>query len=141
MSENNENNEEMDQEITPGTPEFEKMVFRLNEGVNAENLQVLNYNGNELHAIQDGVYTQPVYINENFNLFFLITQLIGEDWIVAFSQATIENENEITDFSEAIPTGTGLNMLGAQSPEDANRVLQYFNTLVDANRGEWRLIQ
>ncbi|KRM57225.1 hypothetical protein C5L31_001572 [Secundilactobacillus malefermentans] len=140
MSENN-GHDETNEEITPGSPEFEKMVFKLSQGVNAENLSVLNYNGNELHEIQEGVYTQPVYITDDFNLFFLVIKLIGEDWIVAFAHATIENNNEITDFSEALPTGVGLNMLGEKSPEDANNVLQYFNTLVEANRGEWRLIQ
>lgn len=32
-------------------------------------------------------------------------------------------------------------MLGEVSPDDANNLLQYFNTLSDANRGEWRLLQ
>ena len=42
---------------------------------------------------------------------------------------------------EPIPTGEGLNKLGEVSPDDANNLLQYFNTLSDANRGEWRLLQ
>lgn len=128
-------------EITPGTPQFAKMVFKLNDAVTDENLAVLNYNGNELTQIDEGVYAQPAFVNDDFNLFFVITQLIEEDWIVAFSKATIENESEITDLSEPIPTGEGLNMLGEVSPDDANNLLQYFNTLSDANRGEWRLLQ
>ncbi|ANZ61860.1 hypothetical protein AYR62_04950 [Secundilactobacillus paracollinoides] len=128
-------------ELTPGTPEFEKMVFKLNQEVNAENLAILNYDGNELQQIEEGVYAQPAYVADDFNLFFIVTQLIEDDWIVAFSQATIENESDITDLSEPIPTGKGLNMLGNQSPDDANKLLQYFNTLSDANRGEWRLLQ
>ncbi|MTV81292.1 hypothetical protein [Secundilactobacillus folii] len=129
------------QEITPGTPEFAKMVFKLNEAVTEENLTVLNYNGNELTQIDDGVYAQPAYVADDFNLFFVITQLIEQDWIIAFSKAKIENESEITDLSEPIPTGQALNMLGEVSPDDANNLLQYFNTLTDANRGEWRLLQ
>jgi hypothetical protein len=128
-------------EITPGTPQFAKMVFKLNDAVTDENLAVLNYNGNELTQIDEGVYAQPAFVNDDFNLLFVITQLIEEDWIVAFSKATIENESEITDLSEPIPTGEGLNMLGEVSPDDANNLLQYFNTLSDANRGEWRLLQ
>lgn len=128
-------------EITPGTPQFAKMVFKLNDAVTDENLAVLNYNGNELTQIDDGVYAQPAYVTDDFNLFFVITQLIEEDWIIAFSKATIENESEITDLSEPIPTGEALNMLGEQSPDEANNLLQYFNTLSDANRGEWRLLQ
>lgn len=134
-------NDDEQVEITPGTPEFGKMVFKLTNAPTAESLPVLNYNGNELQEIEDGVFSQPAYVDDNFNLFFIITQLIGEDWIVTFSKATIENESDITDLSEPIPTGEGLNMLGEVSPEDANNLLQYFNTLADANRGEWRLLE
>ncbi|HJE86686.1 hypothetical protein KB236_04385 [Levilactobacillus brevis] len=140
MAEDNQNNQD-NVEITPGTEEFGKMVFRLNNPVNAENLSVLNYNGAELEQIQDGVYAQPAFVSDDFNLFFVVTQLIGDDWIVAFSKATIENGNEITDLSDPLPTGEGLNLLGQVSADDANNLLSYFGTLVDAKRGEWRLIQ
>ncbi|HJE45555.1 hypothetical protein [Levilactobacillus namurensis] len=128
-------------EITPGSKEFGKMVFRLNNPVNAENVSVLNYNGAELEEIQDGVYAQPAFVSDDFNLFFVVTQLIGDDWIVAFSKATIENGNEITDLSDPLPTGEGLNLLGQVSAKDANNLLSYFGTLTDAKRGEWRLIE
>lgn len=140
MAEDNQNNQD-NVEITPGTEEFGKMVFRLNNPVNAENISVLNYNGAELEQIQDGVYAQPAYVSDDFNLFFVVTQLIGDDWIVAFSKATIENGNEITDLSDPLPTGEGLNLLGQTSADDANNLLSYFGTLVDAKRGEWRLIE
>ncbi|KRL97651.1 hypothetical protein ACUIJQ_05455 [Levilactobacillus hammesii] len=140
MAEDNQNNQD-NVEITPGTEEFGKMVFRLNNPVNAENVSVLNYNGAELEQIQDGVYAQPAYVSDDFNLFFVVTQLIGDDWIVAFSKATIENGNEITDLSDPLPTGEGLNLLGQTSADDANNLLSYFGTLVDAKRGEWRLIE
>ncbi|GEO68482.1 hypothetical protein [Levilactobacillus acidifarinae] len=136
-----EDNQQDDVEITPGSKEFGKMVFRLNNPVNAENVSVLNYNGAELEQIQDGVYAQPAFVSDDFNLFFIVTQLIGDDWIVAFSKAKIENDNEITDLSDPIPTGEGLNMLGQVSADDANHLLSYFGTLVDAKRGEWRLIE
>ena len=71
----------------------------------------------------------------------MVSQLIEDDWIVAFTEATIENETEITDLSDPIPTGEGLNLLGEHSPNDANQLLKYFETLVEAKRGEWRLIQ
>ncbi|KRK39163.1 hypothetical protein [Levilactobacillus parabrevis] len=140
MAEDNQNNQD-NVEITPGTEEFGKMVFRLNNPVNAENISVLNYNGAELEQIQDGVYAQPAYVSDDFNLFFVVTQLIGDDWIVAFSKATITNGNEITDLSDPLPTGEGLNLLGQTSADDANNLLSYFGTLVDAKRGEWRLIE
>ncbi|KRN02768.1 hypothetical protein FD13_GL001487 [Levilactobacillus senmaizukei DSM 21775 = NBRC 103853] len=136
-----EENNQDNVEITPGSKEFGKMVFRLNNPVNAENVSSLNYNGAELEEIQDGVYAQPAFVSDEFNLFFVVTQLIGDDWIIAFSKATIENGNEITDLSDPIPTGEGLNMLGDASADDANNLLSYFGTLVDAKRGEWRLIE
>lgn len=64
-------NDDETMEITPGTPEFAKMVFKLNDAVNDENLAVLNYNGGELTQIDDGVFAQPAYVNDDFNLFFL----------------------------------------------------------------------
>jgi len=97
MAEDKQNNQEDPEniEITPGTEQFGKMVFRLNNPVNAENVSILNYNGAELEQIQDGVYAQPAFVSDDFNLFFVVTQLIGDDWIVAFSKATIENGKEI----------------------------------------------
>ncbi|BAN06923.1 hypothetical protein FC61_GL000262 [Levilactobacillus brevis ATCC 14869 = DSM 20054] len=140
MAEDKQNNQD-NIEITPGSKEFGKMVFRLNNPVNAENVSILNYNGAELEEIQEGVYAQPAFVSDDFNLFFVVTQLIGDDWIVAFSKATIENGNEITDLSDPLPTGEGLNLLGQVSADDANNLLSYFGTLADAKRGEWRLIE
>ena len=140
MAEDKQNNQD-NIEITPGSKEFGKMVFRLNNPVNAENVSILNYNGAELEEIQEGVYAQPAFVSDDFNLFFVVTQLIGDDWIVAFSKATIENGNEITDLSDPLPTGEGLNLLGQVSADDANNLLSYFDTLADAKRGEWRLIE
>ncbi|MCM6797590.1 hypothetical protein [Levilactobacillus brevis] len=140
MAEDKQNNQD-NIEITPGSKEFGKMVFRLNNPVNAENVSILNYNGAELEEIQEGVYAQPAFVSDDFNLFFVVTQLIGDDWIVAFSKATIENGNEITDLSDPLPTGEGLNLLGQVSADDANNLLSYFGTLADAKCGEWRLIE
>ncbi|CAI2608639.1 hypothetical protein AKUA2103_08540 [Apilactobacillus kunkeei] len=130
-----------EQEVTPGTEEFNKMVFKLSESMNDDIKQALSYNGNQLEEIQDGIYVMPVYVTDDFNIFFVVSQLIEDDWIVAFTEATIENETEITDLSDPIPTGEGLNLLGEHSPNDANQLLKYFETLVEAKRGEWRLIQ
>ncbi len=130
-----------EQEVTPGTEEFNKMVFKLSESMNDDTKQALSYNGNQLEEIQDGIYVMPVYVTDDFNIFFVVSQLIEDDWIVAFTEATIENETEITDLSDPIPTGEGLNLLGEHSSNDANQLLKYFETLVEAKRGEWRLIQ
>jgi hypothetical protein len=130
-----------EKEVTPGTEEFEKMVFKLNDDVNDDNLGALSYDGNLLQHVGGNVYVMPAYVDNDFNLFIVVSQLIEEDWIIAFTQATLHGEHEVTDLSEPIPTGKGLNMLGEYSAEDANQLLNYFETLVDANRGEWKLIQ
>jgi len=43
---------------------------------------------------------------------------------IAFSKATIENDNEITDLSEPLTTGKGLNLLGQKSPEDVQQIIE-----------------
>ncbi|UDM31661.1 hypothetical protein [Lentilactobacillus laojiaonis] len=134
-------NENENFEVVPGSEEFSKMLFKLNEPLNDRNLSILNYGGNSLQEIQDNLFTMPAYIADNFNLFFIVSPLIESDWVIAFSTATIENGNEITDLSEPMTTGEGLNMLGEVSPEDANQLLKYFNTLVEANRGQWRMVE
>ncbi|PWG00725.1 hypothetical protein [Levilactobacillus bambusae] len=134
-----QNNDE-NVEIQPGSDEFAKMVFRLNGPITDENQSLFNYNGGQLQEIQEGVYAEPAFVNGDLNMFFVIAQLIGEDWIISFSQATIEDENQITDLSDPIPTGQGLNMVGSISGDDANQILQYFQTLIDTNHGEWRML-
>lgn len=130
-----------EKEVTPGTEEFGKMVFKLNGDMNDDTKGALAYNGNQLEEIQDGVYVMPIYVDEEFNIFLVVTKLIEDDWIVAFTEATFESEDVINDLSDPIPTGEGLNLLGEHSPNDANQLLKYFETLVEAKRGEWRLIQ
>lgn len=127
-------------EVVPGTDEFEHMLFKLNMEVTPNEITTLNYNGNELQQVQDGLFAMPAYVQEDFNLFFIVSKLVEDDWVMAFSTATIENDNEITDLSEPMTTGKGLNVLGGVSPEDANNLLKYFNTLADAGRGEWRMV-
>lgn len=139
MADENNNNEEV--EIIPGSKEFDQMLFKLNGEMNADDISVLNYGGNEFQEIQPNFYAMPAFIADNFNLFFIVAPLIEDDWVVAFSTAKIENENEITDLSEPMTTGQGLNQLGAVNPDEANNLLKYFNTLVDANRGEWRMVE
>jgi hypothetical protein len=134
-----QNNDEI--AVVPGTDEFEKMLFKLNKPVDADDLSVLDYNGGHLQPVQDGLYAMPAYVTDDFNLFFIVSQLVENDWVIAFSNATIENGNEITDLSEPMTTGKGLNLLGQKSPDDANKLLKYFNTLGEANRGEWRMVE
>lgn len=128
-------------EVTPGTEQFTKMVFKLNGDLDDSTIKSLEYNDNRVEEIQDGIFVMPVYVEEQFNIFLVVSKLIEDDWIVAFTQATIENGTEITDLSDPIPTGEGLNMLGDQNADEANQLLKYFETLVEAKRGEWRLIQ
>ncbi|GAF35147.1 hypothetical protein [Lentilactobacillus farraginis] len=141
MADNNNNHNDDEVSVVPGTPEFEKMLFKLNKPVTDDNLGDLDYNEGRLQAVQDGLYAMPAYVTDDFNLFFIVSQLVEDDWVIAFSHATIENDHEITDLSEPMTTGKGLNELGEKSPADANKLLKYFNTLAEANRGEWRMVE
>lgn len=103
-------------EVTPGTTEFDKMIFKLLEPVSDLEIKSLEFNGDHFNEVQAGVYVMPAIMSENLNLFFLISQLIGSDWIIAFSKATVENQIDVTDLSEPMPTGKGLNLLGSECP-------------------------
>lgn len=117
MTDKNSDNTNKDDEVAvvPGTDEFAKMLFKLNQPVTADNLSVLDYNGGHLQPVQDDLYAMPAFVTDDFNLFFIVSQLVEEDWVIAFSNATIEKGNEITDLSEPMTTGKGLNMLGQKS--------------------------
>ncbi|XIF19689.1 MAG: hypothetical protein AJITA_00367 [Acetilactobacillus jinshanensis] len=130
-------------EITPGSPKFNKMVYRMIKPVNDDILQSMDYGGNHLQEIQTGVFAMPVYVKKDFNLFMIVGKLVAKDWVAVFSQATIKHKNEVTvtDLSNPFPTGKGLNMLGAHDPKSATHLLKYFQTLVDAKYGEWRLVK
>lgn len=128
-------------EVTPGTTEFDKMIFKLLEPVNDLEIENLEFNGEHFDKVQNGVYVMPAVMSENLNLFFLISQLIGSDWIIAFSKATVENQIDVTDLSEPIPTGKGLNLLGSEYPIVANQILDYFSELFKKGKGEWKMIK
>ncbi|WP_429970805.1 hypothetical protein ACQW5G_07340 [Fructilactobacillus sp. Tb1] len=128
-------------EVTPGTTEFDKMVFKLLEPVNKTEIKSLELNGEHFNEVQNGVFVMPAIMDSDFNLFFLVSQLIGNDWIIAFSEATIENQIDVTDFSEPMTTGEGLNQLGAESPIVANQILDYFSNLAANGKGEWKMIK
>lgn len=141
MAENNNNQNNDEISVVPGTDEFEKMLFKLNTPVTKDNLGALDYNGSRLQPVQNDLYAMPAFVTDDFNLFFIVSQLVEDDWVIAFSNAKIENGNEITDLSEPVTTGKGLNLLGQKSPADANKLLKYFNTLAEAKRGEWRMVE
>ncbi|USS86557.1 hypothetical protein [Fructilactobacillus cliffordii] len=130
-----------DEAVTPGTPEFDKMMFKLKQPINAVNQTQFQFNDQQLTEIQPGIYVLPVYVQDDFNLFLVGGRLVQSDWVLAFSHGTIEAGNQVTDLSEPIPTGDGLNQLGVQSPTSANDLLEYFDQLVQAGVGEWNLIK
>ncbi|USS87351.1 hypothetical protein M3M39_04310 [Fructilactobacillus hinvesii] len=130
-----------DQAVTPGTPEFDKMMFKLSQPINAVNQTQFQFQEQQLTEIQPGIYVLPVYLSSDFNLFLAGAQLVQSDWVLAFSKGTVENGNQVTDLEEPIPTGEGLNQLGVREPNVANDLLEYFDHLADAGVGEWRLIK
>ncbi len=77
MADNNNNQSDNDEiAVVPGTDEFEKMLFKLNTPVTEDNLGVLDYNNGHLQPVQDGLYAMPAYVTDDFNLFFIVLNLL-----------------------------------------------------------------
>ncbi len=136
-------NHENNLTVTPGTPKFDHLVFRLNHRLTDDNLQLFDYRGNHFQRIQKGVFVMPIYLSKKFNLFMVAAKLVEDDWILAFAKAKIrpEKHREVTSLLDPMPTGKGLNLLGRRAPDHANQLLKYFTTLTETKHGEWRLVK
>ncbi|ETO40909.1 hypothetical protein B808_189 [Fructilactobacillus florum 8D] len=131
---------EQPQEILPGTPAFDRMVFRLKKTPTADNIAVFDFSSQRLVRLEPQVYTMPACLTHQLQIFFLVTKTVPGDWVMAFSRATMDDQNQVTNLSAALPTGQGLNLISENNPAIANQLLRYFQTLADANYGEWKLI-
>lgn len=120
------------------------MVFQITKPMSDTLLQAMDYKGRHLQEIQKGIFVMPIYVKGKFNLFMIVGRLVAKDWVAAFSLAKVKHHKDvtaITDLSDPFPTGMGLNMLGSRSPKSADHVLKYFQTLIEAKYGKWRLVK
>ena len=83
--------------------------------------------------MDETAWALPGYLSDDFNLFLVFAPNVGDRWTVTCSKVTIENGNQITEMSNVVPTGSGLNAIAQISKSGAIELLAYFKTL-EANR-------
>ena len=76
--------------------------------------------------------------DDDFTMFFLTTQIESGETVVAF--ATGEQDEQNFRLSAPMITGEGLNVLNAQQPNRAKRVLKFLNDISRADEGNWRMV-
>ncbi len=113
-----------------GTPEFEKVIFVLDEVPTKQNISDFAIQGNLYpEPMDETAWALPGYLSDDFNLFFVLAPNVGRHWTMTCSKVTIENGHEITAMSNVVPTGSGLNAVAQLSKSSAIELLAYFKTL------------
>ncbi|MFD1124423.1 hypothetical protein ACFQ22_03500 [Lentilactobacillus raoultii] len=131
----------MKDNIKLGDPVFDKMLFVLDRPVTEENHRDYRFENEELLQISDGIWAMPAYMKENdeFSLFFIITQIDDGQTVLAFS--TGEKAGEDFSLSNPIVTGKGLNLLMAHDQDRAASILHFINQISKAAEGNWRMVE
>ncbi|EHL95159.1 hypothetical protein HMPREF9103_03131 [Lentilactobacillus parafarraginis F0439] len=117
-----------------GTSAFEKVMFVLDKQPTKANISDFALQGNLTpEPMDETAWALPGYLSDDFNLFLVFAPNVGDRWTVTCSKVTIENGNQITEMSNVVPTGSGLNAIAQISKSGAIELLAYFKTL-EANR-------
>lgn len=130
----------MKDQLQLGDEEFGKMMLVLKQPVTQANHKEFKFLDGEMQEIAPDIWAMPAYMQEDdeFTLFFLTTQIESGETVVAFSTG----ESAHGDFRLSAPmvTGAGLNLLNAQQPDRAKRVLKFLNDISRADEGNWRMV-
>ncbi|WP_353989266.1 hypothetical protein ABVF11_05830 [Pediococcus argentinicus] len=137
MTENN-NEEYDDVEITLGDESFNSMLLQLNHGINAENASEYNFMSNKTQEVGENVWAVPAYMSDDYSIFFLYTAIDTGDWVVAFSEAEMGEEQ--FQLGTPMTTGQGLNALFEKDPDRAKMVMSFVNDMAKAGEGVWRMV-
>ncbi|UDM32339.1 hypothetical protein [Lentilactobacillus laojiaonis] len=131
----------MEDNIKLGDPVFNKMMFVLDQPVTKDNFKDYKYDQYELAEISDGIWAMPAYMVEDdeFSLFFIITQIETGEEVIAFS--TGENHDGNFALSEPMTTGAGLNLANEHDEKHAQSILHFINQISKAAEGDWRMIE
>ena len=131
----------MQDDIKMGDPAFAKMMFVLDKKITKKNHRDYRYENEELVEIADGIWAMPAYMKEDddFSLFFIITEIEDGNTVMAFS--TGNQSNDGFSLSEPIITGEGLNILNEHNETRAKSVLHFLNQISKAAEGNWRMIE
>ncbi|AYF92315.1 hypothetical protein [Apilactobacillus bombintestini] len=131
----------MEDNIKLGTPAFAKMMFVLNKPVTKDNHKYYRFMNQEMQEIAENIWAMPAYMkdDDDFSMFFIITQIESGETVVAFSEGHLK-EN---DFSLGNPmsSGKGLNILNQHDEKRASSVLHFLNQISKAAEGNWRMVE
>lgn len=120
----------MDPELKLGTEDFEKTLFVLDQIPTKDNISDYALQGNLVPESLDGTaWALPGYLSDDFNMFLVFAPNVLDNWTVTCSKVKIQNGNEITEMSNVVPTGSGLNAVAQLSKSGAIELLAYFKTL------------
>ncbi|MCH4163752.1 MAG: hypothetical protein LKF37_03100 [Lentilactobacillus diolivorans] len=130
----------MEDNIKLGNPVFDKMMFVLDKGITEQNHRDYRYENEELIQISKGIWAMPAYMkdNDDFSMFFIITQIDDGNTVVAFS--TGEKKDEQFSLSNPMITGKGLNLLTKHNKDRAASILHFLNQISKAAEGNWRIV-
>lgn len=134
----------MKDNIQLGDPEFGKMMLVLKEPVTQANHKEFKFldgtETGEMQEIAPDIWAMPAYMqaDDDFTMFFLTTQIESGETVMAF--ATGETADGNFRLSQPLVTGEGLNVLNAQQPDRAKRVLKFLNDISKADEGNWRMV-
>lgn len=131
----------MEDNITMGDASFGKMMFVLDKKINKKNHRDYRYENEELIEIADGIWAMPAYMKEDddFSIFFIITEIDDGSTVIAFSTGTQSSEG--FSLSEPMITGEGLNLLNEHDETRAKSVLHFLNQISKAAEGNWRIVE
>lgn len=131
----------MEDNIKLGTPAFAKMMFVLNNPVTEENHKYYRFHNEEMQEIAENIWAMPAYMkaDDDFSLFFIITQTMENETVVAFAEGHLK----ANDFSlgQPVSSGKGLNLLNKHDKNQATEVLHFLNQISKAAEGNWRMIE
>lgn len=131
----------MEDNIKLGDPVFDNMMFVLTNPVTEANHKDYKYNQYELTQIADDIWAMPAFMKDedDFSLFFIITQVEDGNTLMAFSTG----EQNGTEFAlgEPMSTGAGLNLLQTHDAQEAESLLHFINQISKAAEGDWRMIE
>ncbi|MGL4698124.1 MAG: hypothetical protein ACRCVF_00055 [Apilactobacillus waqarii] len=131
----------MEDNIQLGADVFNKMMFVLETPVTQDNHKYYKFMDQEMQEIADNIWAMPAYMKEDddFSMFFIITEIESGETVVAFSEGSLQDGN--FSLGEPMVSGKGLNILNEHDEKRAVSVLHFLNQISKAAEGNWRMIE
>ena len=131
----------MEDNISLGETVFDKMMFVLKSPITDDNHKYYKFNDEEMQEIAEDVWAMPAYMKEDddFSMFFIITEIESGETVVAFSEGSLQDGN--FSLGEPMVSGMGLNILNEHDEKRAASVLHFVNQISKSAEGNWRMIE